>query len=171
VFTFLAQPGFSRLILLNVGAITCWLKRINPRGWPFLYVKQRRPFHIQAVAILPDHLHCIWTLPPGEADFSTRWNLLKGHFSRAVVKDERNSKSRGKRRERGLWQRRFRAHWITDQDDFNRHVDYIHGNPVKHGCVRRVVDWPHSSFHKFVERGIYPATWGYSGELIAYAGE
>lgn len=137
----------------------------------FRYVKQRKPFQVNAVVVMPDHLHCIWTLPPGDADFSIRWNMLKGHFSRAMEKGERISPSRSKRRERGVWQRRFWAHLITDQDDFNRHADYIHWNPVKHGKVRRVVDWPHSSFPRFVAAGIYPPTWGHSGEFDMDAGE
>ena len=147
------------------------VEKIDQLRTAFRYVKERRPFRINAVVIMPDHLHCIWTLPEGDSDCSTRWNLLKGQFSRAIDRGERVSESRCKRRERGLWQRRFWAHLITDQDDFNRHFDYIHWNPVKHGCVRRVVDWPHSSFHKFVELGVYPAIWGYSGECIIQQGE
>ncbi len=137
----------------------------------FSYVKERRPFHINAVVVMPDHLHCIWTLPTGDADFSTRWNLLKGHFSRAIDKGERVSKSRGKRRERGLWQRRFWAHLLRDQEDFNNHVDYIHWNPVKHGWVQRVSDWPHSSFHRYVEMGVYQINWGHSGDFTINASE
>ncbi|GAB4255677.1 MAG: hypothetical protein Kow0065_03910 [Methylomicrobium sp.] len=128
------------------------------------------PFDINAMVIMPDHLHCIWTLPE-DADFSTRWNLLKGHFSRAIAKGERVSDSRHNRRERGLWQRRFWAHLITDQTDFNHHVDYIHWNPVKHGWVQHVADWQYSSFHKFVEQGIYPNHWGHSGEFSIDGGE
>ncbi len=137
----------------------------------FRYIKGRKPFDIHSIVIMPDHLHCIWILPPDDADYSIRWNLLKGHFSRSVAKGEHISKSHGKRRERGIWQRRFWAHLISDQEDFNRHVNYIHWNPVKHGWAQRVVDWPHSSFHKFVKLGVYPATWGHSGESIVYAGE
>ena len=92
----------------------------------FSAVKQGWPFRIDAVVILPDHLHCIWTLPPGDSDYSTRWNLIKGQFSRALDKAERISQSRAKRRERGVWQRRFWEHLLRDQEDFNRHVDYIH---------------------------------------------
>ncbi|WP_408631318.1 REP-associated tyrosine transposase [Methylomonas rhizoryzae] len=91
---------------------------------------------------------------------SARWNLLKGWFSRTIDPGERVSKSRQKRRERGIWQRRFWAHLMTDQDDFNRHFDYIHWNPVKHGLVTRVVDWPYSSFHRYVEQGVYSRNWG-----------
>jgi len=131
----------------------------------FAYAKKRKPFRMDAVVILPDHLHCIWTLPNGDSDFSTRWNLLKGHFSRSIEKGERISQSRLNRRERGLWQRRFWDHLLRDQDDYNKHVDYIHWNPVKHGCVHRVADWPYSSFNRFVECGIYPNDWRYDGKF------
>lgn len=115
----------------------------------FRYVKQRRPFDINAAVVLPEHLHCIWTLPSGDTDYSTRWNLLKAHFSRSIDKGELLSASRISKRERGVWQRRFWAHLITDERDFNQHIDYIHWNPVKHGWVKQVVDWPHSSFHRY----------------------
>lgn len=131
-------------------------------------VRLRHPFRLDAVVILPDHLHCIMTLPEGDADFSSRWNLIRGNFSRAIEKGEHISSSRRKRGERGLWQRRFWEHLIRDQEDFNRHADYIHWNPVKHGWVQRVADWPHSSFHEYVRRGIYPVDWcGGSGEIAA----
>ena len=126
----------------------------------FEYTKQRYPFRMDAVVILPDHLHCIWTLPQADADFSTRWNMLKGYFSRHIAKGERISTSRKSRRERGIGQRRFWEHLLRDQNDFNRHVDYIHWNPVKHGWAKSASDWPHSSFHRYVVRGVYPENWG-----------
>ncbi|NOU22741.1 MAG: transposase [Methyloglobulus sp.] len=126
----------------------------------FEYTKQRHPFRLDAVVILPDHLHCIWTLPPQDSDFSGRWNMLKGYFSRKIETGERISASRKSRRERGIWQRRFWEHLIRDQADFNRHVDYIHWNPVKHGCANKVRDWPYSSFQRYVEQGIYTEDWG-----------
>lgn len=126
---------------------------------------------MDAVIIMPDHLHCIWTLPPEDANFSTRWSLLKSYFSRSIPAGERISQSRMKRRERGLWQRRFWAHMLTGQDDFNAHSDYIHWNPVKHGQVRQVADWPHSSFHRFVKLGVYPAHWGHSGNFNILGGD
>ena len=137
----------------------------------FMYIKRKRAFHMDAVVVMPDHLHCIWTLPPGDADFSTRWSLLKSHFSRAIDKGESISPGRVKRRERGLWQRRFWEHLLRDQADYNNHVDYIHWNPVKHGLVERVADWPHSSFHKFVEQGIYPENWCGKGVIDIDGGE
>ena len=132
------------------------VERFDVLRTAFRSVRARHPFQLEAVVILPDHLHCVWTLASGDSDFSTRWSLIKGHFSRAIEKGERVSQSRAKRGERGLWQRRFWEHVIRDQADFNRDVDYVHWNPVKHGWVRRVADWPHSSFHAFRRRGIYP---------------
>lgn len=126
----------------------------------FAYTKQRRPFRMDAVVILPEHLHCIWTLPQADADFSNRWNMLKGYFSRHIDKGEKISASRQSRRERGIWQRRFWEHLIRNQNDFNQHVEYIHWNPVKHGWVEKVGDWPHSSFHRYVKQGVYPDNWG-----------
>ncbi|WP_367155881.1 transposase [Methylomonas sp. HYX-M1] len=105
----------------------------------FRYVKQRKPFHIDAIVILPDHLHCIWTLPPDDENLSVTWNMLKGRFSRSIDQGERILKSRQKRRERGVWQRQLWTHLIEDQDNYNRHVDYIHWNPVKHGHVKSVI--------------------------------
>jgi putative transposase len=134
--------------------------RIDLLRLAFRKVRQGHPFDLDAVVILPDHLHCIWTLPPNDADFSNRWGLIKGYFSRAIEKDERISESRSRRGERGVWQRRFWEHLIRDDKDFNRHVDYIHWNPVKHGWVRRVADWPHFSFHDYVRRGLYQQNWG-----------
>ena len=128
------------------------VERIDVLRTAFRNVRARHPFHIEAIVVLPDHLHCVWTLGPGDTDFSTRWSLIKGHF-RAIEKVERISQSRAKRGERGLWQRRFWEHLIRDQADFNRHADYVHWNPVRHGWVTRVSDWPHSSFHAFRREG------------------
>lgn len=137
----------------------------------FRSVQAVHAFCVDTVVILSDHLHCFWTLPPGDSDFSTRWGLIKGTFVRSVKKGERVSPSRVKRGERGLWQRRFWEHLIRDEDDFVRHVDYIHWNPVKHGWVQRVGEWPLSSFHPFVRRGVYAANWGGDGVCDLAAGE
>lgn len=150
----LAQRRGNNLLVEHVASLRC----------AFDAVRKTRPFRIDAVVVLPDHLHCIMALPEGDADFSTRWSLIKANFSRAIERWERISASRQKRRERGIWQRRFWEHMIRDQDDFNRHADYIHWNPVKHGYVSRVADWPHSSFHDYVRRGVYPADWGGAGD-------
>ena len=126
---------------------------------------------MEAVVIMPDHLHCIWTLPPEDSDHSTRWSLLKARFSRGLPTAERISWSRMKRRERGIWQRRFWAHLLTRQADFDAHFDDIRWNPVKPGWVHQVADGPHSSFHRFVRLGIYPANWGYSGDFNIQANQ
>lgn len=122
-------------------------------------VRAKRPFRVDAMVVLPDHLHCIWTMPAGDADFSTRWRLIKARFSRAVHTDERLSPRRIQKGERGIWQRRYWEHLIRDERDLAAHIDYIHYNPVKHGWVRRVNEWPHSSFHRYVKMGVYMANW------------
>ncbi|MCQ9378219.1 transposase [Methyloversatilis sp. XJ19-49] len=124
------------------------------------------PFHIDAAVVLPDHLHMVWTLPAGDADYATRWMLVKAAFSRALPRDETMNASRLSKGERGVWQRRYWEHLVRDDGDFARHVDYIHFNPVQHGLVERVADWPHSSFHRYVERGVLPADWGGRGAAI-----
>jgi putative transposase len=123
-------------------------------------VSQRRPFETVAICILPDHLHAIWSLPEHDADFSQRWNLIKSGFSRGLSASLLRSTRHIAKREKGLWQRRYWEHAIRDETDLARHVDYIHFNPVKHGLVARVRDWPHSSFHQYVGRGDLVEDWG-----------
>jgi putative transposase len=125
----------------------------------FDHVRNRHHFTIDAIVVLPEHLHTIWTLPEDDCDFALRWRLIKTAFSRALPRTEQRSDSRLSKHERGIWQRRYWEHLIRDETDFSRHVDYIHINPVKHGLVARVVDWPHSSFHRHVRAGILPMTW------------
>jgi putative transposase len=125
----------------------------------FRYARIRHPFAIEAIAVLPDHLRTVWTLPEGDSDFAVRWNLIKGSFSRGLPRGEPVSNSRLQRGERGIWQRRYWEHTIRDEDDFARHVDYIHFNPVKHGYVEGPAAWPYSSFHRMVRLGFYPAEW------------
>jgi putative transposase len=122
-------------------------------------VRRHYPFHIDAWVVLPDHLHCIWSLPEGDDDFSMRWRLIKTAFAKVLPVTERRSSVRMARQERGIWQRRFWEHAIRDDRDYERHVDYIHINPVKHGYVKRVVDWPYSTFHRHVAHGAYPRDW------------
>ncbi len=122
------------------------------------------PFHIDAWVVLPDHLHAMWTLPEGDADYSNRWRAIKAAFARALPKTERRSPGRQKRGERGVWQRRFWEHTIRDERDYARHMDYVHYNPVKHGWVHRVRDWPYSSFHRAVAQGLYPVDWAGSDD-------
>ena len=127
-------------------------------------VRQERPFRIDGWVLLPDHLHAIWTLPSGDDDFATRWRLIKGGVTRrlgagfhnpAVMTERRRTKGHG-----SLWQHRYWEHWLRDEDDMRLHLDYLHFNPVKHGLVRRVVDWQWSSFHRYVAAGAYPLDWG-----------
>jgi putative transposase len=135
------------------------IEHIEPLRAAFRYARQRHPFAIEAIVILPDHLHTIWTLLEGDADFALRWRLIKSAFSRALPRGERISESRITKNERGVWQRRYWEHTLRDEGDFARHVDYIHFNPVKHGHVNHVQDWPHSSFLRMVRLGIYPTDW------------
>jgi putative transposase len=134
-------------------------------------VQRTHPFETVAICVLPDHLHVVWTLPAGDADFSLRWSLIKAGFSRGLAASPLRSASKVVKREKGLWQRRFWEHQIRDDLDLQRHVDYIHFNPVKHGHVARVADWPYSSFHRYVERGIYPLGWVGSSVDMTGVGE
>jgi len=131
--------------------------------------REQYAFEIDAFVVLPDHIHAIWTLPAADADFSTRWRLIKTHFAKALPKTEWLSTVRQARGERGIWQRRFWEHLIRDGEDYARHVEYCYVNPVKHGLVARVQDWPHSSFHRDARAGIFPVDWvgdmGVSGEF------
>ncbi len=122
-------------------------------------VRQRHAFHIHGWVVLPEHLHCVIELPPDDADFATRWRLIKSEFSKSLPRTERLSAVRSRRGERGIWQRRFWEHLIRDDRDYRAHMDYVHINPVKHGLVERVADWPYSTFHRLVAEGAYPADW------------
>ena len=126
--------------------------------------RRERPFTVDAIVILPEHLHAIFSLPAGDADFSGRWRRIKGHFSNHMISVGAPAK-RHPNGDYALWQRRFWEHTIRNEDDFARHVDYIHFNPVKHGLVSRVCDWPYSSFHRYVREGLLADDWagGVSG--------
>ena len=121
--------------------------------------RHKYPFEINAFVVLPNHLHALWTLPPGNADFSTRWRLIKTAFAKSLPMQEQVSAVRKARNERGIWQRRFWEHMIRNATDYARHIECCYINPVKHGLVTRVQDWPHSSFGRDVERGIFPLDW------------
>jgi len=124
----------------------------------FRSVRAERPFTIDAIVILPDHLRAIWTLPAGDADYSGRWRAIKSRFTHGL-RASGIPFSRDSRGEYRLWQRRFWEHTIRDDDDFNRHVDYIHYNPVKHGLTRRAADWQYSSLHRYVRLGLLTDDW------------
>jgi putative transposase len=122
---------------------------------------EKYPFALDAIVILPDHLHALWHLPEGDRDFSGRWSRIKRYFSIGCVgATAEQSDSRRQKRERMVWQRRFWEHTIRDEEDWRRHIDYIHFNPVKHGYARSAGEWPHSSFQRCVQKGWYAPDWG-----------
>ncbi len=134
------------------------------------------PFNIDAWVLLPDHMHCIWTLPRGDVAYSKRWGLIKAGTSRRLNEagfsfDHQAISSAANKRESGFWQRRFWEHLIQDQTDLQKHLDYIHFNPTKHGLVDQPKDWPYSSFHRYVNEGYYPEDWGVGNEGEGEFGE
>jgi len=133
-------------------------------------VRRAHAFAIHGWVVLPDHLHCVIELPDGDADFALRWRLIKAGFSKRLPATERRSEVRRARGERGLWQRRYWEHLIRDARDLRAHLDYLHYNPVKHGHVARVADWPFSTFHSLVVKGVYPRDWGGSAAADGLAG-
>ena len=138
----------------------------------FRTVRQRRPFTLEAAVVLPDHLHCIWTLPPGDADFATRWRLIKTWFTKHRDVDGSSGYAVLTRPTAklapALWQQRYWEHMLRNETDYRRHVEYIHFNPVKHGYVKTPMDWPYSSLHRYVQAGIYPPDWG--GAVLDFDG-
>lgn len=133
----------------------------------FRQVMHKRPFSIDAMVVLPDHLHCIWTLPPMDADYPTRWRLIKTWFSKHCDVALRTSISAAQANNgrQTCWQQRYWEHLIRDELDYQQHVDYIHYNPVKHAYVQRPIDWPYSSFARYVEQGVYTEDWG-AAEIV-----
>jgi len=148
-FTVNLADRHSHLLTENIGLLRA----------AFRYTHERHPFTIEAIVVLPDHLHAIWTLPERDYDFALRWRLIKSAFPRELPAGERISESRAAKGERGIWQRRYWEHTLRDEADFTRHVDYIYFNPVKHRHVSQVKDWSYSSFHRMVRLGICPADW------------
>ncbi|SNS26661.1 REP-associated tyrosine transposase [Pseudomonas segetis] len=121
--------------------------------------RARHPFHIDAWVVLPEHMHCMWTLPPNDHEFALRWKVIKQTFSKRLPKTEPRTGCQLNRRERGIWQRRYWEHLIRDPRDYQLHFDYIHYNPLKHKHAQRLADWPYSSFHRAVAMGIYSEDW------------
>jgi putative transposase len=152
-FTVALADRRSRLLVQRVDALLA----------AFAATAREHPVRVDAMVVLPDHLHAVWRLPSDDADFPIRWRKLKARFSRAVGGEHRRSDSEIRQGEIGLWQRRYWEHMIRDGADWRRHVEYCWINPVKHGLVRRVRDWPHSSFHRDVRRGIVAEDW--AGEV------
>ena len=142
------------------------VERIDDLRAAYARVQRDRPFTTDAIVVLPEHLHCIWTLPDGDADYPARWRAIKSRFTMAcrkaglpMIKDSSGAYD--------LWQRHFWEHTIRDERDLENHVAYIHFNPVKHGHASRPVDWPHSSIHKYIERGVMNSDWAVAPEFVA----
>ena len=152
-FTVTLRDRSSRLLTAHIGLLR----------EAFRVVRSKQPFRIEAVVVLPEHLHTIWTLPGGDDDYPGRWRAIKSAFTRAVVKSG-VAVARNENGEYALWQRRYWEHTIADERDFRLHVDYIHFNPVKHGWAKQAADWPYSSFHRHVKLGILPPDWAGGGE-------
>jgi len=135
-------------------------------------IRVTRPFTIDAWVLLPDHMHCIWTLPTNDDDYSTRWAEIKRDVSSACSEHlhvpHLLTRSGKQRNESTIWQRRFWEHRIRDAFDMEKHVDYIHFNPVKHGQVQRVGDWTYSTFHRYVREGIYVGDWAGAPEIVGF---
>ena len=175
----------SRYRRANTAGATYFFTVVTYRRRPFLCdtdvrialreaitkVRRQYPFHIEGWVLLPDHLHTIWTLPPGDAGFPLRWQQIKrGVTLRCRERLHRAAwmtESKTKHRESTLWQRRYWEHQIRDEADFERHMDYLHYNPVKHGLVKHVSDWPYSSFHRHVTAGVYREDWSTTSSLDA----
>ena len=130
----------------------------------FEHVKTQNPFEMKAICILPDHLHCIWSVPEQDSDYSKRWRAIKSYFTREYLRaggsQGLRNMSRMKKGEGAVWQRRYWEHAIRDDEDLHRHLDYVHYNAVKHGLVRTAMDWPWSTFQKYVNLGLYEKGWG-----------
>ncbi len=144
---------------LNDRSATLLVDHIGSLKQAVREVKVRHPFDILAMVVLPDHLHALWRLPDDDGDYPLRWSLIKAGFSRQLPPLETVNLSRRLKRERGVWQRRYWEHRIRDEQDLQRHFDYIHFNPVKHGHAPRAVEWPHSSIHRYVRAGVLPVDW------------
>lgn len=143
------HPGATVFFTVTLAQRGCDLlvREIETLRHAVRMTRAERPFTIDAWVVLPDHMHCVWTLPEGDCDFSTRWSVIKARFTQAVNVENRRP-SHVRRRERGIWQRRFWEHHIRDETDFRAHVRYCWINPVKHGLVEQPSDWPYSSYHR-----------------------
>ncbi|MEO0967048.1 MAG: transposase [Cyanobacteria bacterium J06639_18] len=169
------MPNYKRFV---VPGCTYFFTQVTYQRYPWLCtenarqilrvsinkVRQTYPFKIEALVLLPDHLHCIWTLPPEDSNYATRWRMIKTFVSKNYVNklpsDLKITTSREKRKESNLWQRRFWEHLIRDENDFINHCNYIHFNPVKHGLCQTPTEWEFSSIHRFIAQGLYPKNWG-----------
>ena len=166
-------PGATYFFTINLARrdTTLLVDHIATLRQAIGYVRRRHPFTIDAMVVLPEHLHAMWTLPPDDADHSLRWRLLKTWFSRHIPPGEGRRDSRVAKGERGLWQRRYWEHLIRDDADLQQHADYIHFNPVKHGHATSAVDWPWSTIHRYIAKGWLAADWGTAGDSSLEVGE
>jgi len=147
--------------------ILCGKENILLINEAFEQVGLKYPFAVDAFVFLPDHIHCLWTLPENDNDYSRRWRLIKSYFSKQCQNSHARllTPSRLRKGEQAFWQRRFWEHTIVDEADFVSHVDYIHYNPVKHGLANSPKDWPYSSFHRYVREGVYEMDWAAGNPL------
>jgi len=154
---------FFTLLTHNRCPLFAQEKARNMLRHAFVQTQKDRPFEITAIVLFPEHLHCIWTLPHSDSEYSVRWSHIKRCFTQTWLEAEGQgydvSASRQARRERGVWQRRFWEHTIRDHTDFVRHMDYIHYNPVKHSLANCPHAWPYSSFHRWCTEGVYDGDW------------
>ncbi len=159
---------FFTVVPHNRRRFLCEESRVALLRDAFRYVINKHPFSIDAFVLLPEHLHCIWTLPENDNDFSMRWRLIKNYFSKKCKNELRGLKEGDcpGRSAQTVWQHRFWEHQSRNNDDFIRHVEYIHYNPVKHGLANSPKAWPHSTFHRFVEQGVSHADWGADQAII-----
>ena len=166
-------PGASYLFTVNLldRRSDLLVERIGALRDAVREVRRRSPFHIDAWVVLPDHMHCLWTLPRGDLNFPSRWRDIKTAFSKSLPATEQRSAVMVRRGERGIWQRRYWEHTIRDDRDYAAHMDYIHFNPVKHGLTEKPGDWPYSSFRRCLIRGLYPVEWLGGGPEPAGTGE
>ncbi len=167
------QPGGTYFFTVNLAerSRTLLVDHIEDLRNTVRRAKQSHPFDILAWVVLPDHLHAIWTLPENDADYATRWMLIKAGFSRGIPHGEWIRPSRRRKGERGLWQRRFWEHLIRDENDLQRHMDYVHINPVKHGHAVHASEWPYSSIHRYIHQGWLPQNWAAEVDNDLSAGE
>lgn len=155
------EPGACYFFTVNLAERnkSLLVSHVNELRLAFKKTKQEHPFDITAIVVLLDHLHVLWQLPENEANYPSRWNLIKHRFSRTLLKNERISASRQKKGERGIWQRRYWEYLIWNDEEFGRHVNYIHFNLVTHGYVSSLVDWAYSSIHRYVGKGVISNHW------------
>jgi putative transposase len=143
-------PGatyFFTVRLLDRGS-TLLTDHISAFGEAMRQARIRKPFHVDAWVVLPDHAHTIWTLPPGDHDCSTRWRAVKIAFSKALNKAGIAGANDG-----AIWERHYQDYRVADDAQYAALVDYVHTNPLRHGLCSRVADWPWSSLHRFIAAG------------------